>query len=1364
MNTNRHRSVVLAVMVLALMIFSGYLALPARNGTGEVSAIENERNGRSDAVEPQSTRAGPTKGIYFVTGTISSYGYGNGQHSKHFIINTFDWLWPTHAGNGPILLIWDHRGWSDGWRSEMNSRNIPFTQISAGNVNQGHFDPANYRMIIISEYQPNQFMTAMENLVPAMESYVNSGGILIDMFGTNYQRRWSGNVPGPYGVRTNGNNNGNNFVVAVNHPMVRNMNRPSFSGSSASHGEITTIPQGSDILLTVGVNQGGTPVACWLEVDLVPYTDNAALTGEDDEDVVCYARLKPYTFTVNVTSAKELNQVSEVKVYLDYNTTNATFGYDWGTERFFKLQDVNDHVNLLRDNCTVATDNVERWWLNFTVIFNFTFPHENPVDCYVLTRSTAQEIHSDRFPRLFRVENDLEFMGTPDLSGEYQGPLARDDWIRGGENITVSNLTVIYAGSPGTYPDDGFFDVRITDGGGEEWWDNESSREEISVGMIARNVTDTGEEYFMEIVNIPTNGICVTNLTFPLKIDAEPPEPPGNLICHADDFKGRETEHTNEPEMFVTWDPVEDVDSGLWGYYYSRFDDSGTEKGNFTNLTEVDLDRLDEGFAPIYVWCVDMVGNIGNSSASGILVDRTPPVFSNHTPSDGSWHNHTDITCSVEIFDGEGSGVDGKSVEYSVSTGGMMNFNLWMPAGLTEVAGKLVPEAEYFFTEGEENYIKWRAKDISGNGYVESFPVNIKVDVTPVKFAKEITPAENWYDTREITTMITISDQGIGVDLDRLDARISTTGSGASDFGEWMGIDAENITELNAGEYEIKVTYTYDEGKDNHIMFRGTDLVGNSYTVSGKFNLKIDTSPVYFGSFSPDNDTYSDEREVECFMEIFDDGSGVDAASVEYSVAAGGSGEDDFGPWKKAPNVVPGNPAQVLMAVEFEWGRENYIRWRAGDILSTGLAVSSPYRIWVNSEPVAVISYPVPGDELWHDEVITFDGGNSTDQDGDGLYFFWSSNVTANRTLGSGTAIARKLAPGWHSITLYVTDRHGYNVTDKIIIEVKEREVVEGPRGGGDQGGSLLSGDGSGFPWLLLAIGGTTLLLILFLVLFLLFRRKKKREEEEEAAARAAAAIIPPAHPYPQGQYMPGMQQGYGMPMGTMPGMGPGYPPYGGMPQRLMLPPGPPASPVPPPSPMGASAQLPAGQPAEPQYQLPAFQTEQGTQDLGLMALPPGPDPVPPAQLPPGDDPFSSILNMDFPAMGPGTPGDSPTPVVVPQAPAPAQAPPPAPLEIPAQGPEAPASPVQQAPVSPAPPPAPDFSPMEDLDAMLGAIGATDGAPPPAPEAPPVVPPATQTLTMQCHACGQNYVAEILELPALVSCPVCQTQGVINQI
>ena len=1078
------------------------------------------------------------------------------------------------------------------------------------------------------------------------------------------------------------------------------------------------------------------------------FAENARMGGrEDDDEVICYARYESYLLSVNVSSPKDLNDVSEVTVHLDYNTTNATLCYNWTRQHFYKLLDPEGHVRLFADECTVTNDGQRRWWVNFTIMFNFTFPHREMVDCFVNTSSASREFHLNRFPYLFRVVKDLEFTGTPDFTAEEQGRLSERNWIRGDENMTVTNLTVAYFDSFDIYPDDDYFDVKLTDSDENTWWDNESSGGDVVLNISSRGIT-CEEEYRITIENIPGSGACKTNLTYDLRIDADPPQSPSNLLCHADSFKDKETVNTNQPEMYVTWDEVEDNASGLAGYYYSHLDNSGTPEGNLTTEKEVEMISLPEGYAPVYVWCIDNVGNIGNSSASGILVDLTQPVFRNLTPESGSWHNKTDIECSVEILDGNGSGIDGRSVEYAVSMGGALSFDMWMPAWLATSGQSLVPTVKHVFTEGEENFLKWRAKDVSGNGYMESPPVNLKVDITPVKFSSELVQWKEWYDDGGITSKILVSDTGSGVDLDSLQARISVSGPGG--FGEWMDIERENITEMGGGEYEISVTFAYGEGKGNYLTFRGTDLVRNPLASSDKFNFKVDTTEAYFADFAPDNETYSGERLVECFVSILDDGSGVDPDSVEYSVSTNGGEGGDFGPWKKPLNVVSGNPTQVLLEVEFKWGRENYISWKADDNVGTGDNISRPYNIWVNSEPTAAISSPTADMEIWSHKTVEFDASPSGDQDGDALSFYWSSNVKENRSLGHGSRFSAHLVPGTHTITVHVSDGHGYNVSEKITVEVLEKGGGGGggPGGGGGDNGTVGSSSDD-ISFLLFIIGGALVLVVLVLVAFFILRKKKKDKEKEGATPPRypprGGPYGPPPHPYPQGQYAPGTYQGYG-PV-PVPGRNAGQgvsPPF--PPQPLMLPPGPAPN-------------------VGPTYVLPQFSTEQGPQNLELMALPPGPEPTTGGELTPLDDPFSAILGMDFLSITPGTqagPGETIAEDAVQDA---------FPPSAPDVQPIPPTPPGQGSTLSINPSPTvPDDPSIMGLDAMFGTLSGAEGesipggALPAPPQAEDTQPPGPTEITMQCHACGNNYRAEITVLPAVVTCSVCQTQGVINSL
>jgi len=1162
----------------------------------------------------------------------------------------------------------------------------------------------------------------------------------------------------------------------------------------------------------------------------IPSAENVKLVNPTGDDNICYAQYRPYNLTVNISTMDSLDEVAGMKVYLDYNTTNATLCYNWTRGEFFKLQDEGGTVQLLVNDCYITNNGLDRWYLNFILIFNFTFPHEKKIDCLVYTTALSGEYSVDRFHWLFRVENDLDLLGEADFTGEYQGALKEGDWLRGDESINLTNITVVYAGTEKIFPHDDFFDVKLQDSSGGKWWDNESTGENVEIKFTSRNVTDQEEEYRITIENIPGTGICMTNLTFPVKIDAEAPLDPVNLKCRAVSFKDKETENTKQAEMYVTWDAVEDPASGLLGYYYSLTDNSGTTNGTFINITEVKIIELSEGFADIYVWCIDNVGNIGVAATSGILVDLTPPVFSNHTPQDGSWHNHTDVECSIEVYDGEGSGVDGSTIEYSVSNDGMHGFDFWIPAWIPEASESIVPSVKYIFNEGENNYIKWRAKDVSGNGFSESTSVNIKVDVTPISFAGVISPQAEWFDNNIITTTITVNDGGSGVDPGSIEARISTSGPG--DFGPWMHIDPKNITESSEYGYDITVMFAYAEGKDNFIMFRGTDLVGNPFTLSDKFNFKIDTSPVYFGTFTPEEDEYAVDKKVECFIQIFDDGSGVDAGTVEYSISNGAAGDSgvegdevrgvggdeiSFGPWKKVINVVEGNPTQVLLELDFEWGNDNFIRWRADDIMGTGYNESRPFQVWVNSRPEVEISSPDEASYFRFDSPIYFDASSSYDEDGDNLTYYWSSNVSINRSIGSKAFLSALLAPGKHAITVFASDGHGYNESKKVKIEIGssadyerdsdgdgfsdgfEREKGTDPHNGEDspegdpdivntESASILGGESSFF---FIILGGILALVIVVLVILIIVRKKKKTKAKDVPPVQSPyqqSPYGPPPQPYPQGQHMYAGQQGYGAasqqqrPVYGMPGQQfpqPIQPSGAGPSSAHQFGAGVPNQHMPPL--LSQYAQAPqqsqfdqagpvTGMVGDTAYSLPLFSTEQGQQNLERMALPPGPAPSQEqAAADPGFvglPPFPELpVQLPIvPDMGlPETPLPTP-PVPLSSTGANSQVPPePAPISPPAPPSETAAPPPMETMV----PSSDNAVDLSELDAYLSTLGGMSNPPEPTAPAVPPIPgetpaPITNEVTMQCHSCGNNYTAEITQFPALVTCPVCQTQGVIE--
>ncbi|MBM4248298.1 MAG: hypothetical protein FJ149_02480 [Euryarchaeota archaeon] len=89
----------------------------------------------------------------------------------------------------------------------------------------------------------------------------------------------------------------------------------------------------------------------------------------------------------------------------------------------------------------------------------------------------------------------------------------------------------------------------------------------------------------------------------------------------------------------------------------------------------------------------------------------------------------------------------------------------------------------------------------------------------------------------------------------------------------------------------------------------------------------------------------------------------------------------------------------------------------------------------LNRPPAPLLGSPQPGRDYDDRLPVVFDASGSTDEDGDVLDFFWTSNVTG--WLGSADRFSRVLPAGAHTITVWVDDGRGANVSASVDIVVK---------------------------------------------------------------------------------------------------------------------------------------------------------------------------------------------------------------------------------------------------------------------------------------------------------------------------------------
>jgi hypothetical protein len=570
-----------------------------------------------------------------------------------------------------------------------------------------------------------------------------------------------------------------------------------------------------------------------------------------------------HTFQVVVSDPNGYNDIEKVIINLDYLNENLSFVWRQAGEAFEEIGDIYGYGSIVSTPSDSYHDSNDQWILDFKIIFDWDFPHENIFGVMVRSWDFSNTELTKYYINIARVENDLELIGKATVSSDIQGPISDGGWVKKDETLNWSGLTAVYEATTDGYPPDTDFDIVVERvDTAESWIDRESSGEPFTIFMPAESDLDIETvEYSIQIQDIPMDGKDLSDQsTFKLKIDGLAPDPPLNIVVHADSVSDTQTYADDDKIIFVTWDSVTSEDSGTGGYYYSFTNNGTTNEGHFTTETSVKISGAEEGVNYVYVWTRDYVGNIGTANSKSIIIDFIEPTIINYTPISDVWQNKRSIACKLAVKDvnltGEsGSGVDAHHVQYSYSTSGSSKFGAWTYAdSLTE---EIVIEhldkttvytavANLNFMEGDDNYIKWRVEDLAGNGYDETGPVQVKVDTREVLFVDPTPDPEDWIaveldddeDEMTIDYTITLKDTSSGVDAESIEYCYSI--AGIDEYGDWTS--AEKIEDST--EIECKVNIPVEEGENNYIKWRAKDVAGNGYTESEDYKIKINTRPV----------------------------------------------------------------------------------------------------------------------------------------------------------------------------------------------------------------------------------------------------------------------------------------------------------------------------------------------------------------------------------------------------------------------------------------------------------------------------------------------------------------------------------------
>ena len=231
---------------------------------------------------------------------------------------------------------------------------------------------------------------------------------------------------------------------------------------------------------------------------------------------------------------------------------------------------------------------------------------------------------------------------------------------------------------------------------------------------------------------------------------------------------------------------------------------------------------LDEGINTVKWRVSDLAGNGPVASQEWILkMDSTPVTFEDPVPKKSKVFSDTTVECGITVNDDLGSGVDGTSIEYSISGNGddEEGFIKWTWAGMTGEDNMQVVKISVTFPPGRENYIKWRAKDMAGNGAAFSDAYQVQINSPPL--ARITSPPESEMIGEK--EKFTLSAGGsLDADGDTLSYywTITDKRTGAKVFGV---SGKESSASLGEGNYAVKL-FVND---------------GNGYNVSSEVDIWV---------------------------------------------------------------------------------------------------------------------------------------------------------------------------------------------------------------------------------------------------------------------------------------------------------------------------------------------------------------------------------------------------------------------------------------------------------------------------------------------------------------------------------------------